>query len=74
MNDNIISDATFDKWSESLVLLQRDWPELVGDGYYPELFKDWTGDTGMHLPVTARVWSLARHLLAYGQRLNVRRN
>lgn len=50
LDDPIWSD---DKWQEVANKL-RDLQERLGEdsniGYYDEEFKDWTGDTGCHLP------------------------
>ena len=66
----LITDATFDKWSEELVKLNLEHPDLIKQGDKWELFEDWTGTTGMHLPVNDRVVSLANHLLRYRERHN----
>lgn len=63
MNTSIIDDATFDKWSNELVALHKKHPKLVNQGYRPELFNDWTGDTGMHLPNDYETGRLARTLI-----------
>lgn len=46
----IIDDATFDRWAKELVELQKKYPKSVEEGYRPDLFADWTGETGYHLP------------------------
>lgn len=63
LNTNIIPDATFDKWAVELASLQRDFPDSKHKGYMPGVFASWTGDTGMHLPVTDRALGLAQSLL-----------
>ena len=65
LHENLISDAQFDKISNELVAMHIRYPELKHQGYASTLFADWTGDTGMHLPVTeytygAAVWLLER--------------
>lgn len=67
MGTNIISDATFDKWSNELVALNKKHPELLHTGFKHDLFADWTGDTGMHLPMHDDTHALAVWLLAYKQ-------
>jgi NAD-dependent DNA ligase adenylation domain len=60
MNDNIVSDHTFDRWSNELVELQRDYPEIAKEVDLWEYFEDWDGSTGYHLPThlpwVADVW------------------
>lgn len=49
---NIISDTRFDAWSHELVKLQADHPEdSEAVEYMREEFRDFTGDTGFHLPL-----------------------
>jgi len=48
LNESIVDDAVFDRWSAELVSLQKDLKEPIG--FYDEAFADWTGETGMHLP------------------------
>ncbi len=59
----IVNDAVFDQWSEELVQLNKDYPELIKQGYLFQLFEDWTGTTGMHLPLHDRTQNLAEILL-----------
>lgn len=63
LDTSIIDDATFDKWAVELFQLQEKNPELKKQGYKPSLFDNWTGDTGMHLPVTEEMLSLAEWLV-----------
>lgn len=60
---NIVTDALFDKWAVELVELHSQHPELVRQGYLWTYFEDWTGNTGMHLPVDEKVLSLAEWLV-----------
>jgi len=48
MYQNIVSDHQFDTWAVELRELQADFPEPIG--FYDEVFADWKGETGMHLP------------------------
>jgi hypothetical protein len=50
LNDSIISDHTFDAWSNELVKLQREHPELAKKVELHEYFHDFDGSTGYHLP------------------------
>lgn len=63
LHTNLITDAKFDSFSNELVELQAKHPELVDSGYEPEMFADWTGDTGMHLPITDYVMERAEWLI-----------
>ncbi len=44
----IVSDATWQRWADELVTLQRDFDGRVL--FYDREFFDWDGSTGMHLP------------------------
>lgn len=52
LNDNIITDHTFDMWSVELVNLQKQYPEEAAKVCYADAFKDWDGSTGAFLPLT----------------------
>lgn len=60
MNDNIVSDHTFDRWCIELVELQEKYPELAKEVELHEYFHDFDGSTGYHLPThlpwVADVW------------------
>jgi NAD-dependent DNA ligase len=71
MDASYVSDAIFDEWANELVRLNKLHPELVEQGDKWEIFADWTGDTGMHLPVDERVVSLAHSLLNHRRRNNL---
>ncbi len=63
MNTSIVDDATFDKWAVELVSLHSKYPQYIHKGYMPSLFNTWTGDTGMHLPITDSAYSVAMSLV-----------
>lgn len=63
MGTSLVDDTTFDKWSLELVDLQSKHPEPIG--FYDEVFKDWNGNTGMHLPRDPWVISMAVRLQRY---------
>lgn len=44
----ILTDHQFDAWANELRDLQAKHPEPIG--FYDEVFADWKGETGMHLP------------------------
>ena len=50
-DDNIISDAQWNKWAHELVELQKKYPEKSKLVIYYEQFKDFDGSTGMDLPI-----------------------
>lgn len=64
---NLISDAVYDTWSVELANVQKEHPELKHKGYLAGVFADWTGDTGMHLPVTDAAYDLANRLVKSAQ-------
>jgi NAD-dependent DNA ligase len=66
-----VSDSDFDNWSRELVEQNKLHPELLEQGDKWELFADWTGDTGMHLPADDRTVSLAHSLLRIRERRRV---
>ena len=69
MDRNIIDDHTFDKWSDELVTLQHDYPEVSKQVEWYEAFKDWDGSTGAFLPVNDPwVISKAKYLLSIQSR------
>jgi hypothetical protein len=47
LDENLVSDDTWQRWANELVQLQTIYPLPVG--VYDTDFEDWTGDTGMHL-------------------------
>lgn len=66
-NTSIITDAVFDQYAKELVVLYIQYPELVDEGYLHSVFKGWTGDTGMHLPLKEDAWQTAEWLINYHQ-------
>jgi hypothetical protein len=50
MDDNIVSDHTWQRWAEELQKLQEEHPEHLKIGFYDHHFKDWDSATGAHLP------------------------
>lgn len=53
MDEPIISDAVFDKWSVELVRLQASYPLISKKvAYHLDYFKDWDGSTGCDIPFT----------------------
>lgn len=53
MDTNIVDDDTWQRWANELVSLQSRWQELAMTkkiDFYDDVFADWNGSTGMHLP------------------------
>lgn len=49
---SFVDDAVYDSWSKELARLNYAHPVLKELGDKADLFYDWTGETGMHLPET----------------------
>ena len=49
LNDNIVSDDTWQSWAEELTVLQRDNPDCCTLKYFDYDFSDWDGTTGAML-------------------------
>lgn len=67
----IIDDTTWQKWADELATLQLFHSEPVG--FYDEVFADWDGTTGMHLPRDEYVHSKAMQLRRYTYALEQKR-
>ena len=52
LNQNIVSDAIWNEWSEELVDLQTKYPNIASKVTLHEYFNDWDGSTGAFLPIT----------------------
>jgi len=48
---SIINDATWDKWAYDLVDLQERYPAKSKEAELYDIFKDFDGSTGYHLPI-----------------------
>lgn len=69
LNQNIISDYTFDKWAKELVQLQTDYPEVAASSPYAEEFKDFDGSSGYDLPYGyPEFQKVAFHLIAHNKK------
>ena len=60
LDSPIIDDTTWQRWANELVELQKKKTEI---GFYDEVFANWTGDTGMHLPKEKWIQDRAKKLL-----------
>lgn len=52
LNQNIISDAQWNKWAIELKELQEQYPHISEQVTLYEYFKDWDASTGAFLPIT----------------------
>jgi len=59
----LISDNKWQQWANELTTLQAEHGTVFG--VYDDVFKDWDGSTGMHLPVDDWVFSTSHKLLRY---------
>lgn len=50
LNQNIITDSTFDAWCKELAYLIEMHPEMVKQSEYYEAYKEFDGSTGAFLP------------------------
>lgn len=64
-NTNLVTDATWQKWADELVVLQKKYPSIAERVDYHESFKDFDGTTGFDLPITnPEVIRKAKQLIA----------
>jgi hypothetical protein len=69
LNSNLISDHTYDEWAYELVKLQNKYPNLSSRCPHHKAFKDFSGDTGYHLPIgDNEVVNIALRLLEYSKK------
>ena len=64
LDENIISDHTWNKWAHELVRLQKKFPKTSKKVPYHKQFKDWDGSTGAFLDFDDNIASKAEYLLA----------
>ena len=62
LNTFVISDDQWQKWADELTSLQEKYQEPIR--YYDEVFKDWDGSTGMHLPTDEWIKVKAKQMLS----------
>lgn len=48
---SIITDQQYDKWGKELVKLNKENPDLARRGEFFDIFQDYDGTTGYHLPL-----------------------
>ena len=67
LDENIISDHTWNKWAHELVRLQKKFPKTSKKVPYYKQFKDWDGSTGAFLDFDDNIAGKAEYLLAMRQ-------
>lgn len=60
MDESIVDDGKWQQWADELVELQKQEKVI---GFYDEVFADWDGSTGMHLPQDPWIKKRAEWLL-----------
>jgi NAD-dependent DNA ligase len=66
LNDSIVSDIDFDRWSKELVELTERYPEEARKARYHEEFKNFDGSSGFDLPYSLpNIQEIANRLLKY---------
>lgn len=66
LDENVVDDAKWQEWADELVSLQKTWKDLDMTkkiDFYDDVFADWDGSTGMHLPHDKWVVERAKYLL-----------
>ena len=66
--DSIVSDHQWQSWANELVKLQSDHGTEIG--FYDDVFEDWDGSTGFHLPQDQWILWKAEILLS-GKRIGL---
>lgn len=61
-DEPIISDDLWQQWANELEKLQNQNPKCCKIKYYDDVFKDWDGTTGNHLPRDRIVEGLAKQV------------
>ena len=65
LDRTIVSDETWNRWSEELKQLQLKYPDYSKEVEWYDVFKDWDGSTGAFLPIDDEwVLNKAHKLLA----------
>lgn len=64
----VITDDKWQQWADELTELQKQEKVI---GFYDEVFADWNGSTGMHLPKDDWILRRAKWLLKYKEDLKV---
>jgi hypothetical protein len=60
MDESVITDGKWQQWADELVVLQEQEKTI---GFYDDVFADWDGSTGMHLPRDEWIINRAKWLI-----------
>lgn len=60
LDEIVVDDHVWQKWANELVELQKKKHNI---GFYDDMFREWTGDTGAHLKYDTWVIEKANWLL-----------
>jgi hypothetical protein len=60
LDENVVDDGKWQQWADELVELQKQNKDI---GFYDEVFADWSGATGTHLPFDPWVVKRAKSLI-----------
>ena len=61
-DETLVSDDKWQKWADELREIQNANPKECNIDFFDEEFKDWNGDTGMHLKFNSWVVQKANYL------------
>ena len=68
-DSNIVPDYKWAQWSQELVDLQAQYPDIAAKCPLAKEFEDWTGESGFQLPLgDPHYSSVARRLMDYHER------
>lgn len=68
LGESVVSDATWQKWADELVKLQKEYPAISSKVVYAQEFKDFDGTTGYHLPYREdKIVQIAHWLVNYNK-------
>ncbi|RLA62567.1 MAG: hypothetical protein DRQ78_07880 [Epsilonproteobacteria bacterium] len=67
LHSNIVSDDLWQMWANELRDMQKEHGEEWG--WYDEDFKNWSGDTGMHLTFDSWVISKSHYVIAVNKKM-----
>lgn len=70
LNTNVISDDVWQQWANELRALQHEYPQHCKIGCYDKIFKDWNGNTGMHLPKDTYIINKSLYILHLHNKLH----
>lgn len=51
LDTSLIDDHTWQRFANDLTEIQNKYPQYCNIEFYDKEFQDWTGDTGIHLPL-----------------------